>query len=714
MNPITRFPLRISIPLLLVCAAIVWALYSLHYDAKSAQLYVEADMHLRIDHKMDNLQRKLEHLLEINDEMGLELEFGWPGPEPYLRAALLADEQGKVLYATRNAWVGQNIEQASADIRLEQVARARTAQGGLVAFNQDRSAIMGYHPVVLAGNAGQAARIGTLYMQYDLTFLKGAAVRDVEHQIFQSSLFLVLLAVVLVLLFHFLLIRRVARLVSATKYFAAGNLNAKSGLTGSDEISRIGQAFDLMTDKIQEDSKRIKLNALLLEHQALHDKLTELPNRGLLEDRLQQGVLSCAREGKALALFIMDLDGFKDINDSLGHHTGDDLLKQLAQRLQAALRKTDTVARLGGDEFAILLLSVDRVQAERTAGKLLEIMAVPFQANGHILRVGASIGIALFPEHGGNECDLMRYADVAMYAAKHAKSGYSFYDALHDQDRVEQLALGKELRHAIENRQLLLYYQPKVDCQTGRVVSAEVLLRWQHPQLGLLPPDKFIPLAERTGSIKALTLWMFKEALQQCASWHQQGIDISVAVNLSACSLPDPQIFEQIAEMLTACQVSPAWMELEITESAIMTEPARAIELLTRLDAMGMRLTIDDFGTGYSSLTYLKKLPVDAIKIDKSFVMSMMNDSNDAVIVRSTIELAHNLGMKVTAEGVELQETWDLLVEYGCDMAQGYFISSALTAGAFSRWLAKSHWGRVENKVTPIRDRMGLVKHIRH
>ncbi len=716
MNPITRFPLRLSVPLLFLCAAFIWTLYSLHHDGQSAQREVDKTMHLRLDQQMSNLQHKLEHLLSSNDETSLKMEFSWPGAEPYLQTALLADEQGKVLYATHEEWVGHIVEQAFPEIRPELIVRAKNNSSGVVVFNPDHSAVMGYQPIILATNGTQlnSTHVGTLFMQYDLTQLKAAASRDTERQVFRSSLFLVGFAAALALLFHFILTRRVARLVSATKYFAAGNLNAKSGLQGSDEISRIGQAFDLMTDKITEDSKRLKLNALLLEHQALHDKLTELPNRNLLEDRLQQGILSSARGGKPLALLIMDLDGFKDVNDSLGHHAGDDLLKQIGQRLQVTLRKTDTVARLGGDEFGVLLHSVDAAQAEQAARKLLEVLEAPFQSNGHCLKVGVSIGIALFPEHGANASDLMRHADVAMYAAKHAKTGCGLYNVLQDQDRIEQLALARELNGAMENNHLLLYYQPKVDCRTGQVVSAEALLRWQHPQLGLLPPDKFIPLAERTGSINALTLWMFKEALQQCASWRQQGINISVALNLSACSLPEPQIFEQIADILAACKVSPTWLELEITESTIMTEPARAMELLMRLDALGIRLTIDDFGTGYSSLTYLKKLPVDAIKIDKSFVMSMLNDTNDAVIVRSTIELAHNLDMKVTAEGVESQETWDLLVEYGCDMAQGYFISSALTASAFTRWLANSRWGKlgVVAQVTPIKSRAALLKQI--
>ena len=307
--------------------------------------------------------------------------------------------------------------------------------------------------------------------------------------------------------------------------------------------------------------------------------------------------------------------------------------------------------------------------------------------------VGAGIGIAVYPDHGDDADLLMQRADVAMYVAKEAGNEYFVYASDRDHYHPDRLALMGALRRAIDDNQLFLLYQPQVCVKTGRVVGVEALVRWRHPERGVIPPDQFILLAEHAGLIKPLTLWVLTTALRQCRGWHDLGIAISVAVNLSARSLQDAGLPDQIASILHHAGAAPGSLELEITESVIMADPARALEILTRLDAMGVRLSIDDFGTGYSSLSYLKKLPVESIKIDKSFVISMVADQDDAVIVRSTIELAHTLGLKVVAEGVEQRETWDRLAALGCDFAQGYYLSRPQPADDLTPRLTESPWG---------------------
>ncbi|HEY5595272.1 MAG TPA: EAL domain-containing protein, partial [Nitrospiria bacterium] len=413
----------------------------------------------------------------------------------------------------------------------------------------------------------------------------------------------------------------------------------------------------------------------------------------LVLDRLKQAIHAASRENKPLALLLMDLDRFKDVNDALGHHHGDLLLKQVGPRVLSALRESDTIARLGGDEFAVLLPVTDVNGATVAARKILEALDRPFVVEGFFLEVGASIGIALFPEHGEDVDLLMRRADVAMYQAKQSGSGSAVYISEHDRHSPRRLALMGELRHAVERQELVLYYQPKIDLKAGRTIGVEALVRWQHPQHGLILPDQFISLAEHTGVIKPLTLWVLSEAARQILAWHQAGLEIAVAVNLSVRNLQDLQLPDQIAELLRNSGVMPGWLELEITESAIMADPGRAMEILTRLKTMGIRFSIDDFGAGYSSLSYLRRLPVAAVKVDKSFVIGMDASEDDAVIVRSTVDLAHNLGLKVIAEGVESQKVLDRLVAMGCDAAQGNYISRPVPAADLTRWLAESAWG---------------------
>jgi len=440
-------------------------------------------------------------------------------------------------------------------------------------------------------------------------------------------------------------------------------------------------------------SERIAQTAAL-RHQALHDALTALPNRILFRESLHQAIEHAQRHKKPLALLLLDLDRFREINDTFGHHWGDALLQQVGARLHGALRKSDPIARLGGDEFAVLLPNTgDLNGATHVAIRIMNVLEHAFVVEGHTVNVGASIGIALFPDHGEDADTLMRRADIAMYAAKRANGGFAFYQSEHDYHTPDRLLLVGELRRAIESNHLVVHYQPKASFVTGRVAHVEALVRWRHPQRGLVPPDQFIPLAEQTGLIRPLFLWVLNDALRQCSLWKREGVKLHVAVNLSMRNLQDPRLPDTLVKLLTRWGLEPTWIEVEITESALAADPERALAILQRLSAMGIRIAIDDFGTGYSSLAYLKRLPVDEIKIDKSFVLGMATDENDATIVRSTIDLGHNLGLKVAAEGIEDQMTWDLLTAWGCDFAQGYFLSRPLPALDLATWVRASGRG---------------------
>jgi diguanylate cyclase (GGDEF)-like protein len=428
-------------------------------------------------------------------------------------------------------------------------------------------------------------------------------------------------------------------------------------------------------------STRLRRQAAENEHLALHDPLTDLPNRSLFHDRAQQAILAAERDQTGAALMILDLDRFKEVNDTLGHHNGDLLLQEIGARLRAGLRGADSVARLGGDEFGLLLPHVaDGAEALELGERMRNVLRRPFTLQGVTLDLDACIGIALHPEHGDDVDTLLQRADVAMYLAKDDHSGCELYAPDRDEYSPHRLALAAELRRALDERELVLHYQPKADLGSGRIVAVEALVRWQHPEHGLLGPDQFIPLAEATGLVRELTLYVLDASLAQLRSWHDEGIDIRVAVNLSARDLYDLTLPETAAQMLAERGVPASSLELEITESVIVADPMRARAILSRLSEMGVVLAIDDYGTGYSSLGYLKRLPIDQMKIDRSFVMQMADDRKDAAIVRSTVELARNLGLQVVAEGVETAAAWTHLKALGCDFAQGYYLSRPVPA----------------------------------
>jgi len=431
-----------------------------------------------------------------------------------------------------------------------------------------------------------------------------------------------------------------------------------------------------------------------MEYLANHDVLTGLPNRSVLYRTMNKAIKECSSTHK-MALLLVDLDRFKEINDTLGHLAGDKVLKQLAQRLESMLSETKgLVARLGGDEFAIFLSSLrNPQQAAVLAHKILDSISLVFEVEGLRTEIGASIGVAIYPDQALDVSTLMRFADVAMYRAKTCLQGVAVYDSGFDPHSPKRLELMGALGRAIRENQLLLHFQPKIQLSSNRVYGFEALLRWNHPELGSIPPGDFIPIAEHSNLIYPMTLWVLENGIRHCKRWLDQGFRISMAMNLSARNLLDDRIVLDLKRLLREHDLPVHLVELEITESTIMGDPGRAEAALARIHRLGVQLSVDDFGTGYSSLAYLKRLPVQTLKIDSSFVRTMLDDEQDEIIVNSTIHLAHNLGLKVVAEGVESLAVYQKLVELGCDEAQGFYMGKPLPATEAERWLRESAWG---------------------
>jgi diguanylate cyclase (GGDEF)-like protein/PAS domain S-box-containing protein len=422
-------------------------------------------------------------------------------------------------------------------------------------------------------------------------------------------------------------------------------------------------------------------------HQALHDMLTGLPNRASLAERLRQCLTAGRARDARWALLLLDVDRFREVNDTFGHNNGDKLLREIGSRVSAMLGEGDVVARLGGDEFAVLWEVADDAGALAFAGRVLDALRRPVAIEDMTLCVDASIGIVFVPDSGADIDELLARADVAMYVAKSAHSGCELYDMERDQSSVGRMAMAGELRRALEGRELIVHYQPKVDLVTGRVIGAEALVRWQHPRLGLVLPDKFVPLAEQTGLVDSLSRYVLAAALGECRRWREAGFDMGVAVNLSTRNLVDLSLPDDVRVLLAEAEIAPGSLDLEITESALLADPLRAVDVVRRLSALGVRIAIDDFGTGYSSLAHLRRLLVSEIKIDKSFVVTMAANADDAIIVRSTIELAHSLGLRVVAEGIESKVVCDQLRALGCDVGQGYYLGRPVSGGELMDWL---------------------------
>jgi diguanylate cyclase (GGDEF)-like protein len=509
---------------------------------------------------------------------------------------------------------------------------------------------------------------------------------NLELQIFALSSIILVIAVFAAVIFARTVSQPLHVLADGAERIGRGDYVTPIVVGQQDEIGHLATAFNQMQSAIATREEEIRF-------QATHDALTGLPNRTLFLDRVTYAIAGSKRNGPSVGMIMMDVDRFKEINDTLGHQFGDQLLIEIGRRLEHTLRQSDTVARLGGDEFAVMFLAPTFKHAEEVAARVETAFDAPFVLGDVSIDVNASLGIALYPAHADDAGTLMRHADVAMYDAKREHSGVAVYEAGRDDHTLRRLSLMMELRQAITRDELELYFQPKADVKSGRVGHAEALVRWNHPKHGVMRPDEFIPLAEQSGKIGLITKWVIRKAIAQCAEWRRDGLELAVAVNLSALDLFDSELPTLISGLLSEAGLPPASVVLEITESAVMKDAAFATKMLTDLKRRGVCLAIDDFGTGYSSLAHLKRLPVDELKIDKSFVLNLSAAaSDDLVIVRSTIELGHNMGLVVIAEGVETAEAWEILKGLGCDMAQGYYMSKPLPAAQFREWLEGSEW----------------------
>ncbi|MBB3120010.1 putative bifunctional diguanylate cyclase/phosphodiesterase [Pseudoduganella violacea] len=477
-----------------------------------------------------------------------------------------------------------------------------------------------------------------------------------------------------------------SQLARTAKRLERGDYKGRIAVERRDEVGALAQALDSMRDGIARREQEIR-------RLAYWDTLTSLPNRAQFLLHLNESLAQAATLGNQVWVLMMDLDRFKHVNDVLGHQFGDALLRQVAERLLALMvqrgQSSAQLARLGGDEFAILLPGADLDHAIGLAAAVLQALETPLSLDEQTVDIGAGLGIAGYPEHGQDGESLLSMAEVAMYTAKQRRDGAVVYDAVFDQSSAKSLSLLTELRNAVERDELRLFVQPKITLASGVVSGAEALVRWAHPERGNVFPDQFIPFAEQTGFIRVLTRWVLEQSAMLSRQLAQRGVHLKISVNLSTRDLMDQDLPGKFAEILHRHQVSPGAFCLEITESAIMDDPVRAQHTLERLHAMGADLSIDDFGTGYSSLAYLKRLPVDELKIDKSFVLNMEQDVGDAKIVRSTIDLGHNMGLRVVAEGLESEAVWALLKRMGCDQGQGYFMSRPIPATELGDWIGR-------------------------
>jgi diguanylate cyclase (GGDEF)-like protein len=475
-------------------------------------------------------------------------------------------------------------------------------------------------------------------------------------------------------------------LTAAARRGAAGDYKPIPVGSRRDEIGELTAALRAMQDGSASSVQR-------MTELAHRDSLTGLPTRVLFVDRLEQSIAGAARAGSPVSVLVIDLDQFAHVNDTLGRPIGDLMLREVAARLRSVIRRaSDSVARLGADEFAIMMPGSRTSDAQRVAEAVRRALEVKMTLDGHVVDCRASIGIASCPDHGVNPAKLIERADVAMRAAKHDQLGIAVWDERYDENGGKRLSLMSDLKRAVESDELALIYQPKIALGESSEHAVEALVRWQHPQRGLVSPSEFVPLAEQTGYIRTVTQWVLARAIKQCAEWRSRGLPMNVTVNISARDLMDVDLPAKLKEMLDSESVAAQWLTLEVTENAIVGEPGHAFKSLERLHELGCRLAVDDYGTSYSTLAYLRRLPLNELKIDKSFTMGMIEDASDALIVRSTIELAHKLGLTVVASGVEDETTLGKLRELGCDSVQGFLLARPMPADEIPAWVKESAW----------------------
>lgn len=519
-------------------------------------------------------------------------------------------------------------------------------------------------------------------LEEDINSIAGIA-RQSAWILLALAIFAIGFVIVLVMLTQHFVFRPIMTVSRAMKAQALGKQGHELPMSKIKETRGLIDAFNEMY-------RLINLRQSELEHRAMHDALTSLPNRALLFEHIEHDIQLAHRANQEISLMVIDLDRFKEVNDTLGHHVGDKFLIEVGARFTASLRETDTVARLGGDEFSILIPNMGRKESKNIAKKIIASLKEPIKIGEFELPCSASIGISTYPVDGDNAQVLLQHADVAMYIAKRNQSGFEFYDINNDQYSIKRLALVNELKAAIENDQLELAFQPIVNASEHSLFCVESLLRWQHPEHGYVSPELIIDLAEQTGLITPLTYYVLEKAMQQQQAWASSGLALTISVNLSMHNLRDRQLVDRMAEYLAKYMPKENRLILEITESAMMSNPHQVIDILGKLEAMNVTIAIDDFGTGFSSLAYLKKLPVQLIKIDRSFIIDLENDQNDQAIVHATLGLSHELGLRVIAEGVETHAAQTMLKEHGCDAIQGFYISPPMNAKDLQNWLAST------------------------
>ncbi|MDN5871962.1 MAG: EAL domain-containing protein [Nitrococcus sp.] len=515
------------------------------------------------------------------------------------------------------------------------------------------------------------------------------------YELNRRFLWITLVSLLLASLVAIVLVRRVARpvkqLASAARRIGRGEYEATVEVANKDELGELAHAFNAMQSAIAEREARIL-------HQAYHDKLTGLPNRELAQDRLGQAIARARREVGQVSVLMLDLDRFKEINDSFGREVGDRALQEVATRLRGCLRESDTVARLSADEFLVLLESANVEQGCTIAVKLLASLAETIAIGELAMNLDAAVGLSEYPDHGEQAEQLLRRADIALTDAKAQNRRIAIYQSGRDEQHLRRIKLLRDLRVAIEHGELQLMYQPKVAMADRRPVGVEALVRWEHPELGPLQPGEFISVAEQAGTVTHLTHWILERAIAQCSEWRRRGLDLAASVNLSPVDLLDQGLPERLNELLSRHRMPAHKVCLELTEGTVMRDTRNGLELLNKFKAQGVRLSIDDFGTGYSSLAQLKRLPVDELKIDRSFIAELTDGSDAAAIVRSIIEIGHQLGLEVTAEGIESETCWHLLKKYRCDTAQGFYLSRALPADEIPYWINQHDAGHTRKQ----------------
>ncbi|MEE8059826.1 MAG: EAL domain-containing protein, partial [Pseudomonadales bacterium] len=484
--------------------------------------------------------------------------------------------------------------------------------------------------------------------------------------------------IVATLLLLVIIVRKVTlpikRLRVFSQHIASGHMEKRIDIDSDfDEINGLVHDLEAMRCEMVKQTQ-------VLERLSYRDELTRLPNRLVLNERLQQAVVIRHGSKRSFALLIIDLNRFKEVNDALGHHAGDLLLQEISLRMLGVIRVSDTVARLAGDEFAILLNGTTEEHVGTICNKVIELVKTPYQIEGQLVHIGASIGVACYPQHGDDAEDLLRRADIAMYHAKKNGLGFSVFAEQQDKNALRQMQLRSDFQNAIPRQELQVYYQSKVNLNNGQITGFEALVRWLHPQEGLISPDAFLPIAEQSGLINELTFYVLRQAAIDTIGWRNQGYDVNIAVNIAPKNLARIEFSQEVLDILEDTGLSPEYVELELTENDILDEPVQAIRILEQLHQQQVQIVVDDFGTGYSSLTYLKKLPISALKIDRSFVMEMEQDGDNAEIVKASIEMAHNIGLKVVAEGVETEKALLFLKSNHCDWGQGYFFSRPIPA----------------------------------